>query len=125
MNKEKNIAVLEVSTKAPPTLKPGNVDPEITQRFENACWNFFSEKGVKEEDQVKRVLNASFHDNRMIHWVDCNRAALEAMKFPNFMVEFCLQWLDTHWSGQIDAELHIMRQNRRPFCEWYMDLTSI
>ncbi|RXW17265.1 hypothetical protein EST38_g8578 [Candolleomyces aberdarensis] len=125
MNREnRNLTVLEVATKAPPALKPGDVDPELAQQFENACNNFFLEKGVKEEDQVKRVLNTSFHDNRMVHWVDCNRAALEAMKFCDFMGEFRSQWLDTHWSGHINSELHVMQQNKCPFREWYMDFYS-
>ncbi|KAJ2924263.1 hypothetical protein H1R20_g12845, partial [Candolleomyces eurysporus] len=125
MNKEnKNLATLEISSKSPPTLKPGDIDPELARRFENACRNFFSDKGVKEEDQVKRVLNSSFHDDRMIHWVDCNRVTLEALKFDEFMVEFRSQWLETHWSQQLDSRLRVMRQNRRPFKEWYNDFYS-
>ncbi|KAJ2927409.1 hypothetical protein H1R20_g9683, partial [Candolleomyces eurysporus] len=125
MNKEnKNLATLEIYSKSPPTLKPGDVDPELARRFENACRHFFADKGVKEEDQVKRVLNSSFHDNQMIHWVDCNRATLEALKFNDFMAEFHSQWLETHWSQQLDSKLRVMRQNRRPFKEWYNDFFS-
>ncbi|RXW11963.1 hypothetical protein EST38_g13893 [Candolleomyces aberdarensis] len=118
------VATLETAPKVPPTLRAGDVTPEIARRFENACKIYIADKGIKEEEQVRRILNTCFHDNRIIHWIDCNRDRFEAMKFADFMVEFRDEWLEHEWARKLDSKLRIMRQKNRPFREWYNDFYS-
>jgi hypothetical protein len=44
------VAVLETASKAPPTLRAGDVTPEIARRFEYACKNYIADKGIKEDE---------------------------------------------------------------------------
>ncbi|KAJ2913860.1 hypothetical protein MD484_g6573, partial [Candolleomyces efflorescens] len=119
------VAVLETSSsKAPPTLKAGDVTPDIARRFEYACRNYIADKGIKEEDQVRRIINSCFHDNRIIHWIDGNRERLEALTFTAFMKEFRDEWLEHEWARKLDSKLRVMRQKNRTFREWYNDFYS-
>ncbi|KAJ2911423.1 hypothetical protein MD484_g8992, partial [Candolleomyces efflorescens] len=119
------VAVLETSSsKAPPTLKAGDVTPDIARRFEYACRNYIADKGIKEEDQVRRIVNSCFHDNRIIHWIDGNRERLEALTFTAFMKEFRDEWLEHEWARKLDSKLRVMRQKNRTFREWFNDFYS-
>ncbi|KAJ2921366.1 hypothetical protein H1R20_g15726, partial [Candolleomyces eurysporus] len=97
---------------------------KIARRFENGCKTYISEKGIKEDEQVRRILNACFQDNRIIHWIDGNRERLEALSFAEFMKEFREEWLEHEWARKLDSKLRIMRQKNRPFKEWYNDFYS-
>ncbi|RXW12425.1 hypothetical protein EST38_g13429 [Candolleomyces aberdarensis] len=118
------VASLETAPKVPPTLRPGDITPEIARHFENGCKSYISDKGIKEDEQVRRILNSCFQDNRIIHWVDCNRERFEAMSFAEFMVEFRDEWLEHEWARKLDSKLRVMRQKNRPFREWYNDFYS-
>ncbi|KAJ2926044.1 hypothetical protein H1R20_g11051, partial [Candolleomyces eurysporus] len=118
------IASLETGPKIPPVLRPGDITPDLARHFKNACKNYFADKAVKDEEQVRRILNTSFHDNRIVHWIECNRETLEKETFKDFMVLFRNEWLEHDWARKLDLKLRVMRQKGRHFKEWYNDFYS-
>jgi hypothetical protein len=123
-NENSSIETLETGSKTLPVLRPGDITPDLARRFEIACKNYFADKGVKDEDQVRRVLNTSFQDNRFLHWIECNRDDLEKLKFAEFMTTFRDEWLERDWARKLDSKLRVMRQNGRLFKEWYNNFYS-
>ncbi|KAG6884130.1 hypothetical protein C0992_006940 [Termitomyces sp. T32_za158] len=57
----KRATVEDKSTKLP-VVTEGDLTPEVIKDFEHACLDFFDNKDIKPEDQVKRML-VSFKDH--------------------------------------------------------------
>ncbi|KAG6874776.1 hypothetical protein C0992_006595 [Termitomyces sp. T32_za158] len=97
----KQATVKDKGTK-PPVVSEGDLTPETIKEFEHACLDFFDNKEVKPEDQVRRVL-VSFKDHRLRNWISANREQLHKLSFSDFLTELKSKYLPHDW----ESKLHI------------------
>ena len=120
------IAVVEhIHQSKSPTLLAGEIDPAVMRTFELGCLDFFDCKGIKEEDQVRKILG-SFRDTRIRDWISGDRNRLLTLSFADFMSEMRANYLDPDWEPTVRCRIlaATLKQNQS-FWDWFSHMQSL
>jgi hypothetical protein len=107
----------------PLKLQPGELTPEVTRDWHNACTTYFMHKGIAAEDQVKMVA-FGMQDPHLHTWYLTQRAVLDAGTFAKYMTALKDAWLDTHWDTKLHRKVLGSQQGNRSFFEWALELQN-
>jgi hypothetical protein len=113
-----NLASVEQSSPSKvPILHPGDITPMVMREYEDACARYFDHKNIAEDQQV-RMVAAGLKDTHIRDWFAGDRVHICALTFPEFMVEFCCNYLDDNWEDTTHRELLSMTQGSIPFWDF-------
>ncbi|KAG6875896.1 hypothetical protein C0992_001883 [Termitomyces sp. T32_za158] len=114
-------ATVEDKGTKPPVVSEGDLSPEVIKEFEHACLDFFDNKDIKSEDQVKRVL-VSFKDHRLRDWIPANREQLHKLSFSEFLSELKSKYLPHDWESKL--RIRVLSASFDPVKQMWWDFAS-
>jgi len=120
----KNAIVEQPDGTKPPVLTAGIITPETARAWERACRQFFLQKNVPEDDQVKRVA-WGMHDPRLQDWYLTEQDEIDGLSFAEYMVQLREKWLEADWQSKVRNRLLGTPQGARNFYEWAVELQSV
>lgn len=121
----KNIAVVSNTNQQnkPPLISNGDITPELCYTIDHAFKVFFVHKDIPENKQVLRVIY-NFQDHHIIKWLAVNHDDIIAMTWDAFMLKFRTAFLPARWEGKLKTSMLAMRQNNRPFINFYNSMAA-
>ncbi|OJA14932.1 hypothetical protein AZE42_12832 [Rhizopogon vesiculosus] len=124
MTNNRNAVVEQLDGTKPPVLTAGLITPEIARAWEQACRQFFLQKKVPEEEQVKHIA-WGMHDPRLQDWYLTEQDVIDNLSFDEYMLQLQTKWLEADWQGKVRNCLLGAQQGMRNFYEWAVELQSI
>ncbi|GJE98689.1 polyprotein [Phanerochaete sordida] len=101
-----------------PIVDPGDLTPEVFQKWQHACDDYFTHKTLDEDKQVAHVCTG-FSDLRIRDWIAADREHYKKMTFADFVKEVSKRWLPKDWEYELELKLLSMKQkDSEPFAEW-------
>jgi hypothetical protein len=91
--------------------------------FQDACEGYFENKEVPADKQVRKIL-AGIKDDRVKDWLSVDRARIQALEFPAFMVEFRAAYLPEEWEQDLRGDILSMSQGDSTFWNYAVNLQS-
>jgi hypothetical protein len=119
----KYASIEQSAANKPPKLSPGELTPEVTCDWSNACSMYFMHKGIEAGDQVK-MITSGMTDARPHTWYLAQRAVLDAGTFNAYMTALKDAWLETHWDTKLCKKVLGSQQGNRAFYEWALQLQN-
>ncbi|KAG0706782.1 hypothetical protein DFH29DRAFT_995651 [Suillus ampliporus] len=96
----KSTVIEQSAPNKPPKLTAGEITPQVTCDWENACDTYFLHKQVDATDQVKMIASG-MADPRLRTWYLSQRATLNAGTFSDYMTALRNAWLEKHWATKL------------------------
>ena len=106
-----------------PILHPGNISPAVMREFQNGCLDYFDNKHMDEDKQVRKIL-PGLKDPCIHDWVNTNCICIQALTFDEFMTEFHTVYLDEDWEEKTRQVLLGMTQGAIPFWDYAFTIQS-
>jgi hypothetical protein len=107
-----------------PLLLPGKMTPKALREWESACKDFFSDKDIAVDKQVRKCLGG-IQDLKHRRWIDNNRERLVALTFKEFMVELRKSTLSKTWESDLLRELMSLKMNDNSFGDYSSDIQTM
>ncbi|KAG1775492.1 hypothetical protein EV702DRAFT_972901, partial [Suillus placidus] len=120
----KSATVEQSAPNKPPKLTAGEITPQVTCDWENACDTYFLHKQIDTTDQVKMIASG-MTDPRLRTWYLTQRATLDAGTFAEYMTALRSAWLESHWATKLRKKVLGSQQGSRVFYEWALDIQSL
>ncbi|OAX33520.1 hypothetical protein K503DRAFT_668693, partial [Rhizopogon vinicolor AM-OR11-026] len=105
-------------------LTAGLITPETARAWERACCQFFLQKKVPVEEQVKRIA-WGMHNPHLQDWYLTKQDTIDDLSFDEYMLQLRMKWLEADWQGKVRNRLLGAQQGTRNFYEWAVELQSI
>ncbi len=93
-------------------LSDGDVTPKIAREFKTHCTTFFlnAKDGMPNDQKVAQILGV-FDNGLISDWANTHKDRLVKLTFPEFMKEFCEQWLPDNWEQSVHTQMLNSRLN--------------
>jgi hypothetical protein len=93
------------------------------REFQNGCLDYFDNKEVGKEKQVRKIL-PSLKDPRICDWVNTDCACIQALTFDDFMTKFHAAYLDEDWEEKTRRVLLGVTQGTVSFWDYTFAVQS-
>jgi hypothetical protein len=118
INRPVNVAWVEQDSPSKvPVLHPGVISPVVMRKFQNGCLDYFDNKETANDKQVCKIL-PGIKDPRICDWINTDHAHVQALKFSDFMIEFCAAYLEEDWEEDTRRALLGMTQDNMSFWDY-------
>ncbi|KAG6914064.1 hypothetical protein DXG01_002691 [Tephrocybe rancida] len=99
-----------------PVLTPGEITPEVLGNLVCYCKNFFVQKDIKAQDQVKRIT-ACFLDIHIADYIENNYTEVCTMSFSDFIEVIPTHYLLEDWEHETRHKLNTLKM--KPAEKWF------